>query len=1300
MKQPEGLATTEQTNQLVCKLKKSIYGLKQASRQWYLKFHKVVLSFGFEVNLFEDCVYHKFSGSRFIFLVLYVDDILLASSDIELLHETKKFLSKHFEMKDLGEASFVLGIQIHRDRSRGILGLSQKGYIEKVLQRFGMQNCRPHDTPVSKGDKFSLKQCPKNELESKFMEGIPYASAVGSLMYAQVCTHPDLAFIVGMLGRYQSNPGREHWVAAKRVFRYLQNTKDYMLTYAKSDKLEIIGFSDSDFAGCQDSRKSTSGYVFLLAGGAISWKSAKQKLVTSSTMEAEFVACYEASNHVIWLHNFITGLRVVNDVERPVKLHCDNRAAVLYSNNNRSSSKSKHIDIKFLVVKERVQSGYIDIQFIGTNSMLADPLTKALAPAAFHEHIARMGVVTFDIKLIHEIIVGLVAIKTTTASLGFYSMNTYLCNPSGRLLDFGLYVPHLVFSNNLLNKNLKKLDGERCMAVATIELILVLFLEFLFFLIMCTKLIKCALTYDDRAIKIDGQRKLIISGSIHYPRSTPQMWPSLIRKANDGGLNTIETYVFWNAHEPQRRQYDFSGNLDFIRFFKTIRDEGLYAILRIGPYVCAEWTYGGLPVWLNSLPGIKLRTNNEVFKNEMKNFTSIIVDMVQREKLFASQGGPIILSQIENEYGDVESAYGNDGKDYVKWCGEMAESYKIGVPWIMCKQPDAPSPLINACNGFYCDQYDHYNKGFPKLWTENWTGWFQDWGSKVPHRPAEDVAFSVARHIQAGGSLMNYYMYHGGTNFGTTAGGPYITTSYDYDAPLDEYGNLRQPKWGHLRNLHLVLTSIEETLTNGQSSTTTFDGKMLYATVFSYKHERSCFLANAEQEEHTITFEDTDYVVPAWSVSILPDCNQEVYNTAKVTVQTSIMENRPNVEQNDLQWTWRREVIRQLDVQGAFNGSTLIANQLLDQKMVTNGSSDYLLYMTNYNHSANETFLGSDKDVFLQVQSNGHVIHAFVNKNYVGSQSANGQVKFEGKIQLKQGINSITLVSVTVGYPNYGGHYDTIQLGVSGPVKLVGRSRKGNQPEVSVDLSSNTWVYKTGLQGVDQGFHLVNPSSKYQFYTTNLLIHEPFTWYKTLFDAPVGEESVVVDLNGLGKGTAWINGNNIGRYWPKATAPNDGSCDAECSYIGDYSQSGASNSRCVTGCGEPTQRYYHVPREWLQLKDNQLVLFEEFGGTPESVSIQKVTVGKVCGKSSEGNTINLSCGYGRKFSKVNFASFGLPNGNCGSFKTNPECHVDVSSVVEKACVGKRSCSLEVSERALAPIHCYARVYTLAVEAIC
>ena len=220
MVQPENFVSGD-TMRMVCKLKKSIYGLKQASHQWYCKFHEVIISSGFEMNMVDDCIYHKFSGSKHIYLVLYVDDILLATNDIGMLHETKRFLSKKFEMKDLGDDSFVLGIQIHRDRSRGILGLSQKSYIEKILKRFGMHECKPGDTPMAKGDKFSSSQCPKNNFEIQEMQQIPYALTIGSLMYAQVCTRPNIAYIVGMLGRYFSNPGKDHWIAAKRVMRYL-----------------------------------------------------------------------------------------------------------------------------------------------------------------------------------------------------------------------------------------------------------------------------------------------------------------------------------------------------------------------------------------------------------------------------------------------------------------------------------------------------------------------------------------------------------------------------------------------------------------------------------------------------------------------------------------------------------------------------------------------------------------------------------------------------------------------------------------------------------------------------------------------------------------------------------------------------------------------------------------------------------------------------------------------------------------------------------------------------------------------
>jgi len=162
----------------------------------------VITSFGFVENIMDQCIYHKVSGSKIIFLVLYVDDILLASSDLGLLHEVKQFLFKSFDMKDMGEASYVIGIKIHRDRSQGILGLSQETYINKVLEKFRMKDCSPSLAPIIvKGDKFSLSQCPQNNLEKKEMENIPYASTIGSLMYVQVCTRPDIALCGGNVGK-------------------------------------------------------------------------------------------------------------------------------------------------------------------------------------------------------------------------------------------------------------------------------------------------------------------------------------------------------------------------------------------------------------------------------------------------------------------------------------------------------------------------------------------------------------------------------------------------------------------------------------------------------------------------------------------------------------------------------------------------------------------------------------------------------------------------------------------------------------------------------------------------------------------------------------------------------------------------------------------------------------------------------------------------------------------------------------------------------------------------------------------
>ena len=188
------------------------------------------------------------------------------------------------------------------------------------------------------------------------MKAVPYSLIMGSLMYAQICIHLDIAFVIGVLGRYLSDLDQSHWKFAKKVLRYLQGSKDLMLTYQCTNTLEVVGFSDFDYAGCVDDKKSTSGYIFMMPKGAVLWKCVKKTFTTSSTMEAEYVACYEATCHAKWLWNFILALEVVQSISRMLKLFCDYSTAVSFYRNTRSSSRSKHIDVKFFFVKIKLQS--------------------------------------------------------------------------------------------------------------------------------------------------------------------------------------------------------------------------------------------------------------------------------------------------------------------------------------------------------------------------------------------------------------------------------------------------------------------------------------------------------------------------------------------------------------------------------------------------------------------------------------------------------------------------------------------------------------------------------------------------------------------------------------------------------------------------------------------------------------------------------------------------------------------------------------------------------------------------------
>ena len=222
------------------------------------------------------------------------------------------------------------------------------------------------------------------------MRRIPYASTVGSLMYAMLCTRPDICFAVGVVSRYQSNPGLDHWVAVKHILKYLRRTRNYMLVYSSRDLIPI-GYTDSDFQSDRDSRKSTSGAVFTLGSGAIIWRSIKQTCVADSTMEAEYVAACEAAKEAVWLRKFLRDLEVVPDMHEPIRLYCDNSGAVANAKEPRNHRKGKHIERKFHLVREIVNRGDVSVEKITSANNIADPFTKTLPARSFEQHLEGMG---------------------------------------------------------------------------------------------------------------------------------------------------------------------------------------------------------------------------------------------------------------------------------------------------------------------------------------------------------------------------------------------------------------------------------------------------------------------------------------------------------------------------------------------------------------------------------------------------------------------------------------------------------------------------------------------------------------------------------------------------------------------------------------------------------------------------------------------------------------------------------------------------------------------------------------------
>ena len=370
LQQPPGYK--EGPGNLACHLHRALYGLRQAPRQWHARLKQELEAFGFTESEADPGLFSYHNKEDTIHLLVYVDDILIAAQSLSSVEWAKSKVMTAFEARDLGEAQTYLGMLIERDRTRQSLKLSQQRMTTQLLSKYQMQDAKPKSVPLTASTKLT-----KDEGEPLDKHKYGYSQLIGSLMYLAVCTRPDIAQAVGALARYMTTPTTIHWAAALGVLRYLAGTRGQGICFGRGNSSDqLLGYCDSDYAGDLDTRRSTTGYVFILNGGAITWSSRRQQTVAASTTEAEYMAAAAATKEALWLR------KLINDLQRTVStitIRADNQGAVKLLKNPITSLRSKHIDVIYHFARERVARKEVVFEYVKTEHMLADFLTKPVA---------------------------------------------------------------------------------------------------------------------------------------------------------------------------------------------------------------------------------------------------------------------------------------------------------------------------------------------------------------------------------------------------------------------------------------------------------------------------------------------------------------------------------------------------------------------------------------------------------------------------------------------------------------------------------------------------------------------------------------------------------------------------------------------------------------------------------------------------------------------------------------------------------------------------------------------------------
>lgn len=371
MEPPEGLVIGEGSSRdIICRLNKSLYGLKQAPRCWNREFSSFLKQFKLRETSADKCIFTGRIGDNIVYLALFVDDGLIAAENNEVIETVLEHLKRAFKIT-VGDASSFVGMQIERDRARKSIFVHQSSYARKILKRFGMVDAKSMSVPCNPN---STLQPPPEEEE---IEDIPYREAVGSLMFLSIVSRSDISYAINLVSKFLNRHGKEHWRTVKRIISYVAGTIEYGIEYKSGgSNLILQGYSDADFAGDVETRRSTTGYMFELAGGPVIWASQRQKLVTLSTTETEYVAASITSREAVWLRKLLSEIEC--PCEKTTTIHVDNQSAIRLVKNPEFHKRTKHIDVRYHFVREKVHAGELSIEYLQTEEQRADIFTKAL----------------------------------------------------------------------------------------------------------------------------------------------------------------------------------------------------------------------------------------------------------------------------------------------------------------------------------------------------------------------------------------------------------------------------------------------------------------------------------------------------------------------------------------------------------------------------------------------------------------------------------------------------------------------------------------------------------------------------------------------------------------------------------------------------------------------------------------------------------------------------------------------------------------------------------------------------------